>query len=291
MEENRLTEYIPLKNDLLFHMVFTRNMAALKALLSALLNIPEASIRQIEILDPMQYSEAMESKLTILDLKVHLNDGAYILVEMQVRRFAYWTNRTVAYACRQVADQIHLGFDYDKLEPVIQISIMDHSLFPEHKRFFARYTPRDEEGYPYTDKLRFYVLDLTQIEAATEEQREQGLVEWARAFKATSWAEVNEIENTGVKEAAKTMEFILANPTERDLIRMRQDAENDWITMIRAAEREGEAKGKAEGEAKGEAKGKTEGKNEVARNMKRKGFHPTVISELCGLNLEEVNAL
>ena len=57
---------------------------------------------------------------------------------------------------------VHGNFDYSKpesskLEPVIQIFIRDCSLFPEHKRFFSSYVPRDDEGCPYTDKLQFIV--------------------------------------------------------------------------------------------------------------------------------------
>jgi predicted transposase/invertase (TIGR01784 family) len=121
------TTYVSLTNDLLFHMVFTRNAEALKGLLSVLLNISESDILRIEVLNPMQYSDVIDSKLTVLDLKVHMNDNTFVHVEMQVRRFKYWTNRTVGYACRQIADQIHADFDYGKLEPVIQISIMDYS--------------------------------------------------------------------------------------------------------------------------------------------------------------------
>ena len=226
------TTYVSLTNDLLFHMVFTRNAEALKGLLSVLLNISESGILRIEVLNPMQYSDVIDSKLTVLDLKVHMNDNTFVHVEMQVRRFKYWTNRTVGYACRQIADQIHADFDYGKLEPVIQISIMDYSLFPEHKRFFADYIPRDKEGYAYTDKLQFYVMDLTQISEATENQKKQGLVEWAKAFRASSWEEVNDIDNSGVKEAAKTMQLIMSNPTEREMIRMRQDAQIDWKTVV-----------------------------------------------------------
>ena len=111
------TEYISLRNDLLFHMVFTRNPVALKALLAALLGMPEAEIDRIEVLNPMQYSEVVTTKLTVLDLKVHLNGGSYILVEMQVRRFDFWTNRTLAYASRAVADQVkgHSDFNYELL--------------------------------------------------------------------------------------------------------------------------------------------------------------------------------
>ena len=275
MDTEHSTDYISLQNDLLFHMVFTRNAAALKALLSVLLDIPEVRIERVEILNPMQYSEIVRTKLTVLDLKVHLNDSSFVLVEMQVRRFEFWTNRTLAYASRAVADQVKEEFDYEKLEPVIQISIMDYSLFPEHRRFFAKYTPRDDEGYEYTNKLRFYVLDLTQIGEATDEQKKQGLVEWAKAFKAKSWEEVNLIANTGVKEAARTMQLIMANPTEREMIRLRADAEIDRRTEINAARRQGKA----------------EMAIEMARGMKHKGFDYSVISELSGLSLEDISAL
>ena len=95
---------------------------------------------------------------------------------------------------------------------------MDHSLFPDHKKFFNEYIPRDKEGYPYTDKLKFLVMDLTQIEEASQEQKDQGLVEWAKAFRANSWE--------------RTMQLIMSNPTEREMIRMRQDVENDWRTIV-----------------------------------------------------------
>ena len=239
MDENKETTYVSLRNDLLFHMVFTRNEEALKGLLSVMLNIPEDRIIRVEVLNPMQYSEIIDTKLTVLDLKVHLNNNTFILVEMQVRKFEEWINRTVVYTCRQVADQAHDDFDYSKLESVIQISIMDYTLFPDHERFFKRYRVTDDEGYLYTDKIQFWVMDLTKIEEATDEQKAQGLVEWAKAFKADSWEEVNQIQNSAVKEAAKTMQLIMSNPTEREMIRMRQAAQNDWITMRNSERRAG----------------------------------------------------
>ena len=272
-------EYVSLKNDLLFHMVFTRNPLALKGLLSALLDIPESRFERVDVLNPMQYSEANDSKLTILDLKVHLNDNSFVLVEIQVRKFNYWTNRTLIYAARAISDQFEANSNYKGLEPVIQISIMDYSLFPDHKKFFTKYVPRDEDGYVYTDKLRFYVLDLTQIGNAAAGQKDQGLVKWANAFKAKSWDEVNNLKDSGIKEAAKTMQLIMANPTEREWIRMRRDAEIDWRTQINAAE------------SKGMAQGMAQGKTEVARGMKRDGVDPAFISKYSGLTLEEIDAL
>ena len=281
------TDYIALTNDLLFHMVFTRNLDALKGLLAVMLNLPELSIKEIEVLNPMQYSEVKDSKLTILDLKVHMNSNTFIHVEMQVRKFEYWTNRTVSYACRQIADQIQGKFDYSKLEPVIQISIMDCSLFPEHKRFFSKYVPRDDEGYPYTDKLQFIVMDLTQIGSANEDQKKQGLVEWAMAFKADSWEEVGKINNHSIKEAVKTMQLIMSNPSEKEKIRMREDARRDEITTIAAAER----RGKEEGRREGIKQGIEQAMWDYARRMKNDGMDEALISKYTGLTADQVSSL
>jgi len=73
-------------------------------LLSALLNLPEPDILSVEVLNPMQYADVIDSKLTVLDIKVHLDGDAFVLVEIQVRRFEHWTNRILTYVCRQVAD-------------------------------------------------------------------------------------------------------------------------------------------------------------------------------------------
>ena len=227
------------------------------------------------MLNPIQYSEIIDTKLTVLDLKVHFNDSTYILVEMQVRKFEEWINRTVVYTCRQVADQAHDEFDYSKLEPVIQISIMDYTLFQDHKRFFKAYRMTDDEGYVYTDKIQFRVMDLTQVDKATEGQKAQGLVEWAKAFRADSWDEVNQIQNSAVKEAAKTMQLIMTNPEEREIIRMRQSAQNDWITM-RNSERKA---------------GMKEAKLEMARGLKRDGVDPVIIAKNSGLSLSEIAQL
>ena len=148
--------YEPLTNDAMFHLVFLNNEKARKALVSTLLNIPEKEISEITVINPMQFSDSFDAMQTVLDLRMHLVSGAYLNIEMQVKRFSEWTNRTVVYSCRQITDQSNNeGFKYGDLEPVIHIAIMNNTLFENHKRFFAKYEVMDEEGYRYTDKLQF----------------------------------------------------------------------------------------------------------------------------------------
>ena len=297
------SSYIELTNDLLFHMVFTKNEKALRDLLSSLLGLAPDSITKIEILNPMQYNDSLETKLTILDLKIHLNSASFILVEMQVRNYKFWTNRAIIYACRQIDEQTKGKQAYTELQPVIQISIMKHALFPEHRRFYTEYKIQDDEHQLLTDKLRFYVLDLSAIDQANDDQREQGLVQWAEAFNARDWKTVKEIDRPGIQEAANTMEMILANPTQRQLLWERKLALMDYNTEIMDARNTGRMEGRAEGRLEGHAEGRLEGRAEGhsegvqetnrrnAEGMKRIGVSPLDIAKITGLSVEEIEAL
>ena len=81
---------------------------------------------------------------------------------------------------------------------------MDYTLFPEHRRFFTKYVLQDDEGYRFSDKLQFYVMDLTAKEEAEEDEKANGLVDWAEAFTANSWEKVGQINNPGGNEARET---------------------------------------------------------------------------------------
>ena len=99
----------------------------------------------------------------------------------------------------------------------------------------------------YSDKLQYIVMDLTAVEEASLEEKEQGLVEWADAFRADSWDSAKRIENEGVKEAMKTMSMIMATPSERDLIWDRRMAIWDYNSSLSGAKKAGREEGRKEG--------------------------------------------
>ena len=281
MSDNEGLLYESLMNDLLFHMVFSKNNAALRGLVSSLLNLQESELQEITVLNPMQYTDAFDSKLTVLDLRAHLNGDRYLNIEMQVRRFSWWANRSLIYSCRQIVEQSNAeDFSYEKLEPVIHVAIMNHTLFRDHRRFFTKYALADREGYPYSDALQFYVMDLTAVAGATEAEKQQGLVEWANAFTAKDWEQVQQIDNPAVKEAVKQMRTIMSTPSERDIIWSRKLAEIDYRSQA-AYER-------SEGRAEGIGIGRAEGRAEVARRMVAMGMSPADVSRFTGLSEAEV---
>lgn len=74
------------------------------------------------------------------------------------------------------------------------------------------------------------------------------------------------------------MQLILANPTERDLVRARMDAENDWLTQISAAREEGLERGLEEGHEIGRAEGRAEGQIKAFAELVRDGILPLHIA-------------
>ena len=134
-------------------------------------------------------------------------------------------------------------------------------------------------------------VSLTQTDAATSEQEIQGLVEWAQAFRADSWEKVHGLGNPGIKEAVKTMELIMSNPTERDLIRARIDAEIDHRALMLEAEARGEARGEEKGEARGRAIGKADAHKQDALRMKELGMSSDLISSITGLSPKDISEL
>ncbi len=79
------------------------------------------------------------------------------------------------------------------------------------------------------------------------------------------------------------MELIITNPSEREILRIRQDTRNDWITMMNSERKEGIEEGIQ--------KGMKETQLEIAQKLKRDGFEPEFIAKCTSLTLSEIAQL
>ena len=92
--------------------------------------------------------------------------------------------------------------------PAIHISIMNYSLFPDHRRFYSRYRLTDvKSGHLYTPDFELNVLDLSQTDSATETDIKNHLDFWAKLFLCRTWEELREIaaEDPVYWEVAESM--------------------------------------------------------------------------------------
>lgn len=186
---------IRMSNDYLFRALLQRSNSTLKGLICSLLHLRDEEVISVTILNPIELGTPVDAKTFFLDVKVSLNDHSIAHLEMQVINQCNWVERSLSYLCRTF-DSLKVGDLYRDVKPVIQIGLLDYTLFPECPEFYATYEFRNAKNYHlYSDKLRLCVLDLSRIDIATEEDKLYQIDHWAFLFKSATWEEIRMLAN------------------------------------------------------------------------------------------------
>ena len=149
----------PLRTDTMIHYVTQNSQHTLKHLISSLKEMKYEDIREIQIMNPSDFSEYDEKKST-LDLKVLLNNGEIINVELQMYWDAYWIKRSLLYLCKAF-NSIEEGESYGHLLPTTQICITDLDLFDHVPEFYSHYLFMNVKTHQiYSKNLAINVLQL-----------------------------------------------------------------------------------------------------------------------------------
>ena len=180
-------------------------------------------------------------KKRIINWKITLNNNKKINIEMQVLNSNDWPERSLTYLCKAF-DNLQEGQNYIDVMPAIHVGILDFTLFPEHPEFYARYAMKNIiNNNIYSDKLLLNVLDLNQIQLATDEDIACGLHYWARLFKAKTWEELQMLasEYEIFEDITDTMRQALADKKTRMECEARERYERDRISLYHSGRREG----------------------------------------------------
>lgn len=211
-------------NDYMFRAVLQTNKKVLAGIIGALLHVDPESL-DVEIQNPIILGQSFENKDIILDIKVLINNKAKLNLEMQVVNYENWKERSLSYLCRSF-DNLDKGKDYIFAKPVIQVSFIDFTLFPESPEFYATYMLKNiRNNKIYTDKLRLSIMELNNINLATEEDRLYKLDNWATFFKAKTWKELKAmaVTNQYMEAAVNTIYELSSDETIRELCRRREE--------------------------------------------------------------------
>ena len=225
---------VPMTNDYLFRALLQRNNHVLKGLICVLLHIEESDISSVIITNPIRLGDSIDNKTFVLDINVILNQHHIINLEMQVINLNNWQDRSLSYLARNF-DHLKKGEDYELTHPVIQIGLLDYTLFPDHPEFYSTYQFLNVKNHTlYSDKMRISVLDLSRIDLATEEDRQYQLDYWAALFKAKTWEELQMLaqNNNYFKEASETVYEL----TQEEQIRQQCLAREDYNRTMKGIE-------------------------------------------------------
>ena len=220
----------PLMNDYMFRSVMQSNENVLKGLLCSLLHLKPGDVRSVQILNPIELGKKISDKDFILDIKIRMNNNASINLEMQVNNQYNWPERSLVYLAR-LFDGLNAGETYKSIKPAFQIGIFNFTLFPEYPEFFSTYKMLNTKNYhKYSDKFTIHVLDLTQIELASGEDKRHNLDKWAQLFHALTWEDFKMISagNKSMQEAGETLFTLNGDDHIRDQCEAREDYRRTW---------------------------------------------------------------
>ena len=104
------------------------------------------------------------------------------------------------------------------------------------------------------------------------------------------------MKNEEIKKAKEQLDKISQDENERRLAELREKAVRDEMAIRDSGIKEGYKKGLEDGEKKGEEKGFIEGKKNgaleekisIAKNMLKANIDKKAISEVTGLNIDEI---
>ena len=207
-----------LTNDYMFRVLFQKNKKALTGLVCSLLHLNPEEITSIEITNPVEIGSSFSDKEFRLDIRLILNSQQQIDLEMQVNDYHDWPERSIGYLCRMY-DSLEHGEEYINAKPAIHIGILDYTPFPEHPLFYSKNQIMDVNTHRiYSDKFSLYVLDLSQIDLATEDDCFWQVDEWAKLFKATTWEEIKMTadKNEYLTETSNTLCDLYADRNVRE---------------------------------------------------------------------------
>lgn len=216
-----------LTNDYMFRAILQKSRKTLIGLASALLHLNPEDIKDIEITNPIILGESINAKTFILDVNILLNNSRMLNLEMQVNNLHNWENRSLCYLCSDFS-QLNKGDAYEDIKPVINIGILDYTLFEDAPEFYAEFELLNKKTHRrYSDKLGISVLDLTQIDMASDEDKAYGIDTWATVFKAKTWEELRMAvqSNEYMKDAAETLYELNSDETIRQQCEARRQAE------------------------------------------------------------------
>ena len=278
-------------NDALFKYLFASkgNKANLLRLLNDILE-PERRVVDVEYLDRENSPLRFSGKRSYLDVLAQAEDGRLFHVEVQTADENNFMERATYYSAYSVGTQLYAGEDYSALKPVVFVSILKFSLFPD-KPLSWRSTHRllDLENHKcYNDILEFHFLELPKLERRVKahEVEDTGLSRLLRYLGRIGGKEEMERlaeRDAGIERLRAEERSFFQKPGNLTLYRIREREEIDYRNALkRAAE-------KAAGEA--EARGEARGRAEAARRMLNAHLSPEQISEFTGLSLSEVEAL
>ncbi len=226
---------------------------------SVLDTLPNRRIREIELLNPFNPKEALDDKLSILDIKARDQSGRQFNVEMQMVATGTYNKRILYYGCKLHQQQLHEGMDYAELRPTISISFLNDVLFPNRPSYHHCFGLLEKtQHFPLTGDIEFHILELPKFTKTAEELR-TGLDIWLYFLAHAAMIDTDQLpaalQQPLVIRAVEELKVLTQSDLERERYESRRKAQldhNAYLRDLKDARLEARQQGRQEGLQQGE---------------------------------------
>lgn len=230
-----------------------------KGFVAAILHKDPKEIKKTTLMPTILRQEFEDDKIGILDVRVEMEDGTQLDIEMQVQYFPYWDRRILFYISKMYTGQIQSGDSYSKLKKCIHVSILDFICFPDDEECYRTIRFCDcKTGKEYTDIFEIQILELPKLYG---KEVNSDIVKWMRFLSGKSRKEFEEMAKTDeyLEEAYCTLKKLSADEMKRLEYEQREKAIRDHQWMMDGAREMGMQEGLEKGMEQGLEQGLQQG--------------------------------
>ena len=242
------------------------------------------TFNNVIILNPFNLTKYLDGKESIVDVKCITEDNQTVIIEIQLQGNQYFIRRSLYYWANSYSSLLNKSENYTKLSPVISINVLDFILFNDIKDFHSCYLLKEiKHNKILTDHCMLHYIELPKFNLNNDKEK---LSSWIKFFKGENMSNLIK-ENNIFEEVEKRCQSFIDSDPLINAYRKKEWNKYFYKDMMNVEREEGIKEGKLEGIKEGE-------KNKaisMAKSMKAKNMDINLISEITGLNIEEVNKL
>ena len=243
-------------------------------------------------LDSSLYPRSFSKKQITLDLRLKLNTGENINVEMQSLSQKAFLERILFYWARLYTEDLKRGEGYEKLYPAYSLVFTDFDVLPARLTDYVNSFSIRLDKQPYeelTNHLKIVIVELSKFKYENLQNLDKK-GSWCYVLKKSENLHETELKILSKKGLGGAM-ALLKNVSESDRLRYEQESRDKFLFDLHWDKIYKFEEGKKEGMEEGMQKGIEKGLQKVVLSMLNKNLNLSFISEITGLSKEEIKRI
>jgi len=235
--------------DITFKILLLRHPDLLRDMIEAVLDL-KSPIEHLEVINPEIPKEFPADKTIVLDIRVLLQDGRQIDLEMQSTFPPGTLTRFHYYWAKAFSECITRGEDYTILRPCISIFWFKEPVLQSPRLHSIFHLSEDESHEVFSPEIEFHVLELPKLQLASA-HRQARLERWARFLTARTVEDLEDLarEDATMIVAKNALEELSLDSEAQRLARERETAVLVHRHLLSSSMERGRAEGRQEGQA------------------------------------------